>query len=130
MKKHFIFLTRSVISQSKFRVAIKGLFAMALLCCLLQGAMGQVDIKVSILPPYPSKVTDYASRPQQVVIVLRSMNNLAQDIQLRGSITGDNGVVLSVDPHYRSPTPIHLNGGQTLNLNASDISQLQSTTTR
>ncbi len=83
-----------------------------------------MDIKVSILPPYPSKVTDYASHPQQVVILLRSLSNIAQDIQLRGSITGDNGVVLSVDPHYRSPAPIHLNGGQALNLNASDISQL------
>ncbi len=119
MKKHFIFLTRG--ENSGLRSP--GFSVMALLC-MLQTVMGQVDIKVSILPPYPSKVTDYASRPQQVVIVIRSLNNLAQDIQLRGSITGDNGIVLSVDPHYRSPTPIHLNGGQSLNLNASDISQL------
>ncbi|HEY4336646.1 MAG TPA: hypothetical protein VGM89_12130, partial [Puia sp.] len=94
------------------------------LASLVQTVSGQVDIKVSILPPYPSKVTDYASRPQQVVIIVRSLSNLAQDIQLRGTITGDNGVVLSVDPHYRSPTPIHVNGGTTVNLNANDISQL------
>jgi TANFOR domain-containing protein len=124
MKKHFFSPRRSASLPGEFLVAIKRLAITMLLLCLLQTTMGQVDIKVSILPPYPSKVTDYASRPQQVVIIIRSMNNLAQDIQLRGSITGDNGVVLSVDPRYRSPAPIHLNGGQSLNLNASDISQL------
>lgn len=95
-----------------------------MLLLLLKTAIGQVDIKVSILPPYPSKVTDYASRPQQVLIMLRSLNNLAQDIQLRGTITGDNGVTLQVDPRYRSPSPIHLNGGETRQLNGTDISQL------
>ncbi len=91
---------------------------------LLKAATAQVDIKVSILPPYPSKVTDYASRPQQVLIALRSLNNLAQDIQLRGTITGDNGIILRVDPRYRSPSPIHLNGGELRSLNGVDISQL------
>ncbi|HEY4334429.1 MAG TPA: hypothetical protein VGM89_00990, partial [Puia sp.] len=91
---------------------------------LLNAAAAQVDIKVSILPPYPSKVTDYASRPQQVLITLRSMNNLPQDIQLRGTISGDNGIVLRVDPRYRSPSPIHMNGGETRSLNGSGISEL------
>ncbi|MDP4245069.1 MAG: hypothetical protein Q8932_04415 [Bacteroidota bacterium] len=91
---------------------------------LMRTASAQVDIKVNIFPPYPSKVTDYTSHPQQVLIVLRSLSNLAQDIQLRGTITGDNGIVLRVDPHYKSPLPIHLNGGETRNLNAGDISQL------
>ncbi|HMH24656.1 MAG TPA: hypothetical protein VK563_22930 [Puia sp.] len=103
---------------------MKRIFAVFTLLMLIRAATAQVDIRVSILPPYPSKVTDYASRPQQVLIVLRSMNNLPQDIQLRGTITGDNGIVLRVDPHYKSPTPIHINGGETRNLSAADISQL------
>jgi len=93
-----------------------------ILCCTHISA--QVDIKISILPPYPSKVTDYASRPQQVLILVHNVSNLAQDIQLRGTITGDNGIVLRVNPQYKSPSPIHLGAGQTLNLNGSDISQL------
>jgi TANFOR domain-containing protein len=84
----------------------------------------QVDIKINILPPYPSKITDYASRPQQVLILVQNVSNLAQDIQLRGTITGDNGIVLRVNPQYKSPSPIHLGAGQTLNLNGADINQL------
>ena len=84
----------------------------------------QVDIHINILPPYPSKITDYASHPQQVLILVRNASNLATDVQFRGSITGDNGIILRVNPQYKSPAPIHLNPGQTLNLNGSDISQL------
>ncbi|HLK29089.1 MAG TPA: hypothetical protein VKT28_10970, partial [Puia sp.] len=84
----------------------------------------QVDIKTNILPPYPSKITDYESHPQQVLILVHNVSNLAQDIQLRGTITGDNGIVLRVNPQYRSPSPIHLGAGQTLNLNGADINQL------
>ena len=93
-----------------------------LLC--ISNTSGQVDIKISILPPYPSNVTDYASRPQQVLILVHNISNLPQDIQLRGTITGDNGIVLRVSPQYKSSSPIHLGAGQTLNLNGSDISQL------
>ena len=84
----------------------------------------QIDIKINILPPYHSKVTDYASHPQQVLLLVHNASNLSFDVQLRGTITGDNGIVLRVDPQYRSPSPIHLNPGEIKNLNASDISQL------
>ncbi|HVY73354.1 MAG TPA: hypothetical protein VG890_00900, partial [Puia sp.] len=84
----------------------------------------QIDIRVSVLPPYPSRITDYASHPQQVLLIVRNASNLSYDVQLRGSITGDNGIVLRVDPQYRSPSPIHLNPGELKNLNASDISQM------
>ena len=84
----------------------------------------QIDIKINILPPYHSKVTDYASHPQQVLLLVHNADNISFDVQLRGTITGDNGIVLRVDPQYRSPSPIHLNPGEIKNLNASDISQL------
>jgi TANFOR domain-containing protein len=95
-----------------------------ILTFMLNAAVAQVDIKVSILPPYPSKVTDYASRPQQVLIMVRNLGRTALEIQLRGSITGDNGISLRVDPRYRSPSPIRLQAGETRNLNGTDISQL------
>ena len=100
------------------------LLTTACLFFLCKNISAQVNIKISILPPYPSKVTDYASRPQQVLLLVNNASNLAQDIQLRGSITGDNGIILQVNPQYKSPSPIHLAAGQTLNLNGSDISQL------
>lgn len=100
------------------------LLTILLIVLCVTNVSAQVDIKISILPPYPSKVTDYASHPQQVLLLVRNVSNLPQDIQLRGSITGDNGIVLRVNPQYKSPSPIHLGTGQTLNLNGNDISQL------
>jgi TANFOR domain-containing protein len=89
-----------------------------------QSGPGLVDIRISIFPPYPSRISEYASRPQQVLILVHNLSNVPEDIQLRGSITGDNGIVLRVNPQYRSPGPIHLNPGEIRNLNASDITQL------
>ena len=100
------------------------LLTILLIILCVTNISAQVDIKISILPPYPSKVTDYASHPQQVLILIHNVSNLPKDIQLRGNITGDNGIVLRVSPQYKSPSPIHLGAGQTLNLNGSDISQL------
>lgn len=91
---------------------------------LFTSAYAQIDIKISIMPPYPSKISDYASRPQQVLLLIQNASNLAVDMQLRGTITGDNGIVLRVNPQYKSPAPIHLNAGEIRNLNGSDISQL------
>jgi hypothetical protein len=69
-------------------------------------------------------VTDYASRPQQVLIMIRNLSTIPQDLQLRGSITGDNGITLRVDPGYRSPSAIHLGAGESRQLNGSDIRQM------
>jgi TANFOR domain-containing protein len=97
---------------------------LTILVFLSNAVVAQVDIKISILPPYPSKVTDYASRPQQVLLMVRNLGRTPLDIQLRGTITGDNGISLRVDPRYKSPSPLRLQGSETRNLNGTDISEL------
>lgn len=98
-------------------------FALALLLdCAV--ATAQVNVRINILPPYPAKITDYASRPQQVLLLVQNTSGAALDVQLRGTIAGDNGIVLKVDPHYKSPGPIHLNANEIRNLTGADINQL------
>src|ERR1022692_479961 len=119
---HIVFKKITMKENSLYQKIFLITTACIILLCIHVSA--QVDIKINILPPYPSKITDYASRPQQVLILVHNFSNLAQDIQLRGTITGDNGIALRVNPQYKSPSPIHLGAGQTLNLNGADINQL------
>ena len=87
-------------------------------------AMGQVNVTIRVLPPYQSRITEYASRPDLMLLTLTNTSTTAQRVQLTGSISGDNGVGAWVTPGYRSPQPIELAPGQALSLNGSDIAFL------
>ncbi len=92
-----------------------------LLCMIVQGAIAQVNVNVRIMPPYQSRVTAYASRPDLMLLTLTNTSASAVQVQLTGSITGDNGMGAWVKPGYRSPQPIALAPGQVINLNGNDI---------
>ncbi|RZM27204.1 MAG: hypothetical protein EOO88_14220, partial [Pedobacter sp.] len=85
---------------------------------------GQVNISIQILPPYPTKFTDYASKPHLMVIMLTNTSTVPQRIQLRGSITGDNGIQIRSRVGQRSSSPIELAAGETKSLNGSDIAKV------
>ena len=84
-------------------------------------ADAQVNVSVQILPPYPTKFTDYSSRPQLMIITVTNTSTVRQKIQLRGSVTGDNGIVISAKPGFRSSSAIELEPGQAKSLNGNDI---------
>lgn len=98
-------------------------FSFFLVLFHLQG-MGQVNIQVKILPPYQRDIAEYASRPDLILLTLTNTTTSEQSIQLRGSITGDNGISLSVKPSYRSPNAVILGPMETKILNGNDIAQL------
>ena len=83
--------------------------------------MAQVNVSIQILPPYPTKFTDYASKPHLMVISVTNASTTNQRIQLRGTVTGDNGIVIRVRPSYKSTSPIELGPGQTRMLNGNDV---------
>ncbi|RZL69677.1 MAG: hypothetical protein EOO93_00855, partial [Pedobacter sp.] len=83
--------------------------------------MAQVNVSIQILPPYPTKFTDYASKPHLMVISITNASTTNQRIQLRGTVTGDNGIVIRVRPSYKSTSPIELGPGQTRMLNGNDV---------
>ncbi|MCC8407924.1 carboxypeptidase regulatory-like domain-containing protein [Mucilaginibacter sp. UR6-1] len=82
---------------------------------------GQVNVSVQLLPPVPNKITDYSSRPQLVVINIINTSRTVQRIQLRGAVTGDNGIELRTKPSYKSKTAMILNPGEVRNLNGNDL---------
>ncbi|HWB28013.1 MAG TPA: hypothetical protein VG738_21215 [Chitinophagaceae bacterium] len=109
--------------QKHFTTIIK----LCLLCLgivIISKGEAQIFIKVTVLPPYSSHITDFASHPQQIMMIVRNGNNTPADLQLRGSMTGDNGVTIAVNKQYRSASPLHLAPQETRNLTGSDINAL------
>ncbi|QEM02554.1 hypothetical protein DIU31_003105 [Mucilaginibacter rubeus] len=102
---------------------MKKLYLFLLICVAWLPLKAQVSVSIQILPPYPRKITDYASQPQLMVIAVTNVSTKRQRIQLRGTVTGDNGVILAVKPNYKSPVAIELDPGQTRSLNGNDISK-------
>jgi len=86
-----------------------------------QTLSAQVGVSIRILPPYPNRITDYESRPQQVLITLTNQSAGTQQIQLRASVVGDNGIRLEVGRNYKSSSAITLAPGQVRNLNGADL---------
>jgi TANFOR domain-containing protein len=100
---------------------MKKLYIFLLICVAWLPLQAQVSVSIQILPPYPRKITDYSSQPQLMVVNVTNLSTTTRRIQLRGSITGDNGVELSVKPTYKSSTVIELGPGQSRSLNGNDI---------
>lgn len=84
----------------------------------------QIVVNLKVLPPYQSRISDYASRPNLMVLSLSNTSTSARQIQLSGTITGNNGVSAWMKPGYKSPRPIEMAPGQMILLNGNDIAQL------
>jgi len=97
------------------------LHASLILLFSLSRVNAQVSISIRILPPYPTRITDYESKPQQVLITLVNQSTATQNVQLRASVVGDNGIRLEVGQNYKSPSAITLTPGQVRNLNGADL---------
>jgi TANFOR domain-containing protein len=103
------------------RSYLLNLLFISFLLLLQLGTSAQVNVAIQILPPYPTKFTDYASRPHQMIISLTNISTTQQRVQLRGVVNGDNGISIRTKAGYKSPSAIELAAGQTRSLNGSDL---------
>ncbi|MBL1409165.1 peptidase associated/transthyretin-like domain-containing protein [Sphingobacterium faecale] len=85
---------------------------------------GQVQITTHVLPPYQSRIADYASHPELMLVTLTNLSTTEVNVQLTAKITGDNGIAAWVKPGYRSPSPITIQAGQSISLHGNDIAFL------
>lgn len=88
------------------------------------GCLAQVQITTHVLPPYQSRIADYASRPELMLVTLTNTSTSEVNVQLTAKISGDNGISAWVKAGHRSPRPITIPPGQTISLNGNDISFL------
>lgn len=105
-------------------ISIKKYHVLVFLLLLFQQVSAQINIQVKILPPYQSHIAEYASRPDLILMTLTNTSDVTQNIQLRGHISGDNGILVSLKEGYRSASPIEIGPMQTRSLNANDLAFL------
>ncbi|MCD9018952.1 carboxypeptidase-like regulatory domain-containing protein [Parachryseolinea silvisoli] len=79
---------------------------LALFATLPGRAQSPLRIQVQVAKPYPNKINDFQSNPNQVVIVITNASRVSYDIQLLGSVTGDNNIAVRTAAGYRSARPI------------------------
>lgn len=103
---------------------IKKLLVSLLLLTDIHQVNAQINIQVRVLPPYQSRISEYASRPDLMLLTLSNTGLQPQEIQLSGSVRGDNGIAAWVKPGFRSPQPIRLEPGEIVNLNGHDFAFL------
>ena len=82
---------------------------------MLCAAQAQIQITSHVLPPYLNRIADYSSHPELMVVTVTNISTIELSIQLTAKVTGDNGISAWVKPGYRSPRPILIPAGQTVN---------------
>ncbi|MET0391581.1 MAG: hypothetical protein ABW019_00515, partial [Chitinophagaceae bacterium] len=85
---------------------------------------GQVNVSFTITPPYSSKLSDYASIPNKVLLILTSTDLREKQVFLRIEITGDNGVRLMTKQGYKPPQPLVLQPNVPTMVDIQTISRL------
>lgn len=87
--------------------------------------MGQdIVVNLKILPPYPTKITDYQSNPQMVILTVSNVSTAEKQVQLKGTIVGENGISVSVKPNYKSSSPLTIAAGATVSLNGNALASI------
>jgi TANFOR domain-containing protein len=96
----------------------------ALLTILPAWAQSPLRIQVQVAKPYPNKINDFQSNPNQVVIVITNPSRIAYDVQLLGSVTGDNNITVRTAAGYRSPRPISVAPMGMTRVTAEEVGEL------
>ncbi|MEA5260743.1 carboxypeptidase-like regulatory domain-containing protein [Arcicella aquatica] len=102
-------------------VLIKRFLFFLLLCSFTNSAFAQIRITVQIIPPYRYRITDYTSHPEQILITLLNTTTSEQRLQLRGVVSGDNGIEMRVQSSFRSASPLVMSPGEMKVLNGGDF---------
>jgi hypothetical protein len=90
----------------------------------------EININVSILPPYSPYYADYSGpNAGKVLLIIQNLTATQKTVKLVGQLTGDNGIKISTKSTYVPLQPIVLNPNETKQLNGvalKDIFDLNS----
>lgn len=92
-----------------------------LLSSLLASAQTQVSVSINLLPPYSTRLSDYANNPGKALVTLRNTQPRAVTVYLRATITGDNGILVFTNPNYRPARGITLEPNIPFTLTVGDL---------
>ena len=82
-----------------------------------------VNIIINVVPPYTSKVNEYMSQPNKIMVTLINTSSAPVNIYLGGTITGEGGIKIYTDPSSKTQM-IRLSAKIPYQLNIGNIQQL------
>lgn len=97
------------------------LFLLLFICTFWVKAQFPVNVTMQLIPPYSTRLSDYANNPGKAIIILRNTQGSAVTIYLRANITGDNGIQIFTNPNFRAARSITLQPNIPYTLNVSDL---------
>jgi TANFOR domain-containing protein len=80
-----------------------------------------VNVTLQLIPPYSTRLSDYANNPGKTVIILRNTQPRVLTVYLRASITGDNGIQIFTNANYRAARGITLQPNIPYTLTIGDL---------
>lgn len=92
-----------------------------LLIPLLALSQTQVSVSINLVPPYSTRLSDYANNPGKALVTLRNTQPRAVTVYLRATITGDNGILVFTNPNYRPARGITLEPNVPFTLSVGDL---------
>ncbi len=98
-------------------------------CTMTAVAQSPIRVQIQVSRPYPNKISDFQSNPNQVVILLTNNSQVTHNVQLLGSVNGDNNVSVRTANNYRSSRPIVVAPLSLTRVSADDIGALFNTNT-
>ncbi|MCR5887252.1 carboxypeptidase regulatory-like domain-containing protein [Hymenobacter sp. J193] len=89
-------------------------------------AQSGTDVRVTVLalPPYSTHLADYVDQPNRLVVTLTNTTRQPLQLQLAGTLTGDNGVQARTRDQVRSARPLELAALQTRRLDQDELGRL------
>ena len=102
---------KNVFRMKKFFCQLPVLGTLFLLLPLLSTA--QVQVSVTVTPPYSGYLKDYVKDGSNVLISITNVSGQPQTLKLLSTLTGDNGVKLVVKDSYMPLAPVVLAPNET-----------------
>src|SRR5688572_22748187 len=100
-------------------------FLMSMIACTsIASAQSPIRVQIQVAKPYPNKISDFQSNPSQVVILLTNNSQTTYNVQLLGTVSGDNSVSVRTSNNYRSNRPIVVGPLSLTRVSAEDVSAL------
>lgn len=105
---------------------MKSFKILLLLFFLSAPLLGQqaVQVTTSLVPPYSTRLSDYANQPGKVLITLRNTQTRVVNLYLRLQITGDNGIQVLTNPTFRASRAITLQANAVATVTLADLQTL------
>ncbi|WP_367916541.1 hypothetical protein [Leadbetterella sp. DM7] len=83
-----------------------------------------VNVSINMVPPYSTRLSDYANNPGKVLITLRNTQTREVTVYLRATISGDNGIMVYTSPDFRPVRGITLRPNIPFTLTVGDLQEV------